>query len=321
MGRSEKGRERRKRQKNSRKSKNKKSAKSLLKLAREENVDLNKKIDGLLKAPESALSLMSKRSVSRKDALFAILPSHATLSSDVVIEKDRKLGEGTFGIVSMGYIKSLDSFCAIKEGKNSRYFNATFEARVLQSLAGCEYFPYAFGVFDKKLVMELVTNEDRVVTVSSLQKEKKLTSAEWESICLRLSSAVKYMHLKNLLHNDLKSNNVLLKLRDNVWIPKLADMGKVTLKTNPETYNLSEAQRERYNKLYPHLAYELRNVYGSKTTFSSDIYSLGYIFKHLEPTSTILQMLSNKMLVHDPKKRVTILYVFNALNNYQRSGK
>ena len=34
------------------------------------------------------------------------------------------------------------------------------------------------------------------------------------------------------------------------------------------------------------------------------------MFKHLYPSSPILQMLTSKMLVHDPKKRVTILYVF-----------
>ena len=89
------------------------------------------------------------------------------------------------------------------------------------------------------------------------------------------------MHLKNLLHNDLKSNNLLLNLRNNVWIPKLADMGRVTLKSNPETYKLSNMQRERYNKIYPHLAYELRNVYDWKASISSDICSLGYMFKHL----------------------------------------
>ena len=40
------------------------------------------------------------------------------------------------------------------------------------------------------------------------------------------------------------SNNVLLKLRNNVWIPKLAVMGKVTLKSNPETYILSNTQKD-----------------------------------------------------------------------------
>ena len=85
--------------------------------------------------------------------------------------------------------------------------------------------------------MELITYEEKkVVTVSSMQKKKKLTSANWSVFCFSLASAVKYIHLKNLLHNDLMSNNVLLKLRNNVWIPKLAVMGKVTLKSNPETY-------------------------------------------------------------------------------------
>ena len=79
--------------------------------------------------------------------------------------------------------------------------------------------------------MELITCENnKEVTVSAMQKENKLTSAGWNVICFSLASAVKYLHLKNLFHNDLKSNNVLLKLKNNVWIPKLADMRKVTLK-------------------------------------------------------------------------------------------
>ena len=55
-------------------------------------------------------------------------------------------------IVSIGDAEALDSFCAVKEGKHSRHYNAIFEARVLQILASCEYFPYVFGVFDRKLV-------------------------------------------------------------------------------------------------------------------------------------------------------------------------
>ena len=108
---------------------------------------------------------------------------------------------------------------------------------MLQSLAGWEYFPYVFGVFDGKLGMELITCEDKkVVTVSSMQKKKKLTSADWNGFfCLSLASAVNYMHLKKLLYNDFMSN-ILLKLRNNVWIRKLAVMRKVTLKSNPEIY-------------------------------------------------------------------------------------
>ena len=78
---------------------------------------------------------------------------------------------GTFDVISIGHIKTLYSFCAAKEGKHSRHFNVTFEAKVLQSLAGWEYFLYVFGVFEGKLGMKLITCENKkVVTVSSMQK-------------------------------------------------------------------------------------------------------------------------------------------------------
>ena len=86
---------------------------------------------------------------------------------------------------------------------------------MLQSQAGWEYFPYVFGVFDGKLGMELITyNDKKVVTVSNMQKTKILTSGDWNVFCFSLASAVKYMHLKNLSHNDLMLNNALLKLRN-----------------------------------------------------------------------------------------------------------
>ena len=102
----------------------------------------------------------------------------------------------------------------------------------------------------------------KMVTVSIVQKENKLSNTDWNLICFYLASSVKYMRLKNLLHDDLKSNNVLLKLRNNVWIPKLTDMGKVTLQSNPETYKQSNTQKDLYNKnnLYKGLCNELFRI-------------------------------------------------------------
>ena len=37
--------------------------------------------------------------------------------SDIVTISNQKIGEGTFSIVSIGHIKTLDSFCAVK-GEN-----------------------------------------------------------------------------------------------------------------------------------------------------------------------------------------------------------
>ena len=51
---------------------------------------------------------------------------------------------------------------------------------------------------------------------------------------------------------------------------------KVSLKSNPETYKESKTQRDGYNELYPHLVYDLRNIYGSKTLFWSGVFSFSY---------------------------------------------
>ena len=64
-------------------------------------------------------------------------------------------------------------FCGIKKRKHSLHFPAIFEATVLQSLAGYDYFHYIFDVFDGKLVIELITCEDnKTVSISKMEKEK-----------------------------------------------------------------------------------------------------------------------------------------------------
>ena len=51
--------------------------------------------------------------------------------------------------------------------------------------------------------LEFITCADtKVVKVSSMQKENKLTSANWSAICFSVASAATYMHLKNLLHEQ-----------------------------------------------------------------------------------------------------------------------
>ena len=62
------------------------------------------------------------------------------------------------------------------------------------------------------------------------------------------------MHMNGLLHNDIKTNNVLMK---NIDTPILVDVGKVTSRYYPEVYKLTESQKLRYNRKYPYLAFEL----------------------------------------------------------------
>ena len=75
-----------------------------------------------------------------KEAIMAILASHTEFSSDIVTISNQTICGGTFEVVSIGYMKTHDFFSVAKGGKNSSYFNAIFETRMLQSLVSCEYF-------------------------------------------------------------------------------------------------------------------------------------------------------------------------------------
>ena len=114
------------------------------------------------------------------------------------------------------------------------------------------------------------------------------------------------------MQNDIKANNVLLKLKEGNWIPKLTGKGKITLNSETEVYRLSVSQTEKYNKKYPHLAYELRNVFAAKTSFASDVYSRGYIFEYLA-INISYQISFSKKMVKKPSHRVEIIYVVNTL--------
>lgn len=87
------------------------------------------------------------------------------------------------------------------------------------------------------------------------------------NICLQISKGVQYIHSKNIIHRDLKLQNILVSF-DNVI--KIADFGLAT-----KLYNIDR------NKIgtYSYIAPEILN--GSQHTFQSDIYSLGIIFAEI----------------------------------------
>ena len=83
--------------------------------------------------------------------------------------------------------------------------------------------------------------------IANLQERNEITSLEWIWISFQVATAVKYMHLKNFLDDDIKPNNVLLKLKEGNWLPILMDMDKEL-----EVYRLSALQTEKsYKKISP----------------------------------------------------------------------
>ena len=86
-----------------------------------------------------------------------------------------------------------------------------------------------------------------------------------------------------MLHNDIKANNILLtdcttesQMREKYIQIVLIDFGKATPIQNDCKYNLSDAEKAKYFRKYPHISPEVIEGLTTKTP-SSDIYSAGYV--------------------------------------------
>ena len=160
-------------------------------------------------------------SVIFKDDKFRFLAkklqSYQCLSESVLElpECENVLGEGVFGKVVVGKFLTLNVNVAVKLGKH-KSFSAQNEARILQHLSGNICFPYVFGVFRNMLVMELIANFDgqnySPLTVSKKPDDGSIAShTYWSTVCLQLTNAIIFMHKKNILHNDIKGDNIYLR--------------------------------------------------------------------------------------------------------------
>ena len=219
--RSTEGVRRRKESKRKNKSRKRNHACSLLSQEKEKVKELeeklqksNKRIKVLTtnKPPISSVSRNLYMSKTASKSLSQVLPNQSTLSANVIVESEEILGEGTFGVVKVGFYQTLGVKCAIKVGKNS-LFNAKLECQIMQRFHGSLYFPFVFGVFDNKLVMELIVDDnDNVKTIYSARSSSELEQHEWIDICKDLAEALFFLHSNGFLHNDIKRNLSLIHI-------------------------------------------------------------------------------------------------------------
>ena len=108
--------------------------------------------------------------------------------------------------------------------------------------------------------MGIVTDRSdcKMLTVYKASADGIVSVREWISICHEITLGLKYMPCNALLHNDLKTNNIVLKPTTTLrYCAKIIDLRMVTKKSEPKIYNLTEQR----------VTHELRNVKGSATSF------------------------------------------------------
>jgi serine/threonine protein kinase len=252
-------------------------------------------------------------------SLMLHLPQKPSTFTPSAVTLGEKIGEGTFGVIRKARFQHIQVNVAVKEIKLCQHTDEiVVEGNIMQHLHTHENFPFCFGLIGKKaLMMELIVNNDGSISPNihnMFRSSCALPKCSLKCISLQIIDAVSYLHSKGLLHNDIHGGNIIV--RDCKFV-KVIDFGKVSMLSNPLTYNLSAEKRKLYNKNHKHLAYELRNINNSKQSPATDIYSIGYIFrKYFDKTCqhrTFSKLVSQMMFVN-PDKRPSLKTVYKEIN-------
>ena len=185
------------------------------------------------------------------------------------------------------------------------------EAQMIAHLGDHRGLPLLFGVVTKSLPSRLISQfHGESGSCTTLHKEIKrvrLQKVSWHEILKRIIAALNHVHAAGVIHNDIKSNNIVLEKRREEWNPVIIDFGKARLITNPKpVMELSISAQEEYRRSYPHIAPEIVCGKGLQSV-ASDVFSFGKIavrILNLLPTATAVSInMAKKLTSEDPAKR------------------
>lgn len=247
------------------------------------------------------------------------------IDPSLVVRSEKFLGSGSFGNCYLAYYR--DVVVAVKEYKKGKcsldYLKreVRHEAKMINQLDDHRGVPLLFGIVTKSEPLLLITKfhgmKQKSYTLYALIKKKKLEKPTWVIILKNLVDALDHIHSCGILHNDLKSNNVVLEYRDQQWNPVIIDFGKARYITDPKPLLSMKAEKQKdYRQKFPHIAPEIVNGTNRQTIYS-DIYSMGKIVLavlDLLPTATAKSIkVAQSATCEDPTKRPTLKELSAAL--------
>ena len=197
------------------------------------------------------------------------------------------------------------------------------ETIIGMSVGGHPSFPFVYGNADEKTILvQFFGKLHSGVWLFSQNLSKAvqgLSTKMFLKICKGVLQALLWLHSKKILHNDLKADNVVLH-NDG---PRIVDFGKANMESSSLTYNIEPGSAEhiQYETYHRHLAYELRNIPGSKQSFKTDTYSVGYMIKHLsaltKPPSNKLLGLARMMKTANSQQRISLENALDKLHGIE----
>ena len=201
------------------------------------------------------------------------------------------LGEGSFSIVQLKIYRGVK--VAVKQFRAATMkSDVLHEASIISNLCH-PYLPFLFGICTESMPYRLVIqfygiNLETVTLSKEICQRRVITECIiWMLLCSQLLEAVAYIHdTAQILHNDIKCDNILLTDQENLVSPQrkyqiiLTDFGKATTISSGRSYHFNEQEKVKYLTKYPHVAPEVVHGECKQATYS-DMYAVGVIFHKL----------------------------------------
>ncbi|XP_067657733.1 uncharacterized protein [Haliotis asinina] len=215
------------------------------------------------------------------------------------------IGSGSFGkvfaatlTVSPGHSRDV----VVKEHFTDKTTQESIanEAKITMYLESTGCVPICYGLLSDeedgyKIVMEYVGSG---LTLCDILCDARVPGLHWLNIVCQITSGLNKIHKKDVLVNDLKSDNILVDMSGTLPLVKFCDMGSASYK--------SGVKYRGNMKNCVHLAPEACTH--AETTAACDIYSLGRVLKKIHGVSHISTLLavSDMCMAKDPAVRPTL---------------
>ena len=244
-------------------------------------------------------------------------------------EKLDKIGVGTWGTVYKGQNKITKELVAIKEviyyeiGNDFTSVEETEREIQLQKIFNyCLNSVKIFDTFKENNTIYIVTELCDGDLIKYLDKSKKGFSVyEIKIIMNQLNNILKEMNKKDIVHNDVKLENLLIKFKENSkeFVIKLSDYGLAQLLSTTKDLSNNEwgikpfegTKEEKESMLSINLLSLGVNIY--RMLFKQDFKSFQYMNKKIDKfvQDEDLKDLLKKLLVEDSKERISWNEYFN----------
>ena len=264
----------------------------------------------------------SKKVVRRQTQAHVVLKE---ICPDQLAMKNVPLGSGSFGSCYLAAYRGID--VVVKEFRLRYYNNGSkkeaetrvreeliYEARIMTKLGDHPGLPLLFGVCSERapyrIIMQFHGSQDgSSMTIANVLAKKQITDkATWTRVICKTAVALSRIHGKGFLHNDLKSDNVVIDHRNGTYNPVVIDFGKsVPLSGARGPKILSLDKQRTYSREFPHIAPEIVGGFRGQSV-ASDIFSLAKIAETIFRKAELghLPVLFVQALNADPTKRPSL---------------